>query len=396
MLENVTEDDIAGWAEDARVWTDDLGFLFNRPEPKRTFGLFIKGLLSDAPKKNAWGLAEQLGYRSPDALQHLMSRASWDADVLRDQVRSRVVEGLGDVGGVMVVDDTQVQKWGEKSVGVAYQYCGVTGDTRNVQTMVMLTYASVHGHAYIDRELYLPESWTSDPARLKAAKVPEDRVFLTKQQLAARMVDRAVEAGVPFSAAVFDSGYGKNEALRTHLSSHGLAYAAEVPKSLPLFDDAARRTRPDKIHRALPGTAWQLASQGAGEKGERTYDYAMTPVAPVREAPADGFGFTLLIRKTKQKTVKHATSVYEFAYFLVHAPQGTSLKQMVAWTGLRWNIEDDNKAAKNEFGLEDYQVRTWTSWHRYVTSSMLAHAFIAVKRAELGKEREANEATDQD
>ena len=394
MLESVTEDDIAGWAEDVQVWTDELGFLFNRPEPKRTFGLFIRGLLSDAPRKNAWGLAEQLGYRSPDALQHLVSRASWDADMLRDQVRFRVVEGLGDAGGVLVVDDTQVQKWGDKSVGVAPQYCGVTGDTRNVQTMVMLTYASRHGHAYVDRELYLPESWTSDPARLKAAKVPDDRVFLTKPQLAARMLDRAVGAGAPFSAVVFDSGYGKDEALRTHLSSSGLAYAAEVPKSLPLFDDAGRRTRADKIHRLLPGAAWQLCSQGAGEKGERTYDYAMVPVSPVRERPSDGFAFALLIRKTKQKTVTKGRSVYEFAYFLVHAPHGTSLAQMVRWTGLRWNIEDDNKAAKNEFGLEDYQVRTWPSWHRYVTSSMLAHAFIAVKRAELGKEPSPSEGTD--
>jgi SRSO17 transposase len=387
MLESVTEDDIAGWAQDVQAWTDDLGFLFNRPEPKRTFSLFIKGLLSNAPKKNAWGLAEQLGYRSPDALQHLMSRASWDADVLRDQVRSRVVDGLGDAGAVLVVDDTQVQKWGDKSVGVAPQYCGVTGDTRNVQTMVMLTYASVHGHAYIDRELYLPESWTSDPARLKAAKVPDERVFLTKPQLAGQMLDRSMEAGVPFAAVVFDSGYGKDEALRTHLSSRDLAYAAEVPKSLPVFDDAGRRTRADRIHRLLPGTAWQLCSQGPGEKGERTYDYAMVPVEPVREAAAENFDFTLLIRKTKLKTVKKGTSVYEFAYFLVHAPYGTSLKQMVAWTGSRWSIEDDNKAAKNEFGLEDYQVRTWTSWHRYVTSSMLAHAFIAVKRAELGKDQ---------
>lgn len=112
-----------------------------------------------------------------------------------------------------------------ESVDVDYQYCGVTGDTRNVQTMVMLTYASRHGHAYVDRELYLPESWTSDPVRLKAAKVPAGRAFLTKSQLAAQMLDRAVEAGAPFSAVVFDSGHGKEEALRTCLSSRGLAYA---------------------------------------------------------------------------------------------------------------------------------------------------------------------------
>lgn len=210
MLESVREGDIAGWADDIQTWTDDLGFLFKRREPRATFGDFIKGLLSDAPKKNAWGLADHLGHASPDRLEHLMTDAKWDADLLRDQVRSRVVAGLGDPGAVLVIDDTQEQKWGTKSVGADYQYCGVTGDTRNVQTMVMLTYASIHGHAYIDRELYLPQSWTSDLDRLEIAKVPEARhELMTKPQLAAPMVDRAVAAGVSFAAVVGDSGYGK-------------------------------------------------------------------------------------------------------------------------------------------------------------------------------------------
>jgi SRSO17 transposase len=223
MMEDVGEADMAGWASDLKEWTDSLGFLFNRPEPRVTFGEFVNGLLSDAPRKNAWRLADHTGHAAPDRFQHLMTDARGDADLLRDQVRSRVVEGLGDSGAVLVVDDTQVQKRGLKSVGVDFQYCGVSGDVRNVQTMVVLTHASIHGHAYIDRELYLPESWTGDAARLKAAKVPAERSFQTKPQLAAAMLDRAVAAGAGFAAVVGDSGYGRDDALRAAISSRSSA-----------------------------------------------------------------------------------------------------------------------------------------------------------------------------
>lgn len=158
-----------------------------------------------------------------------------------------------------------------------------------------------------------------------------------------------------------------------------------------MLDDAGVRRTVAEIHRHLPGSAWQRRSQGAGTKGMRTYDFAILPVTVADEDAAEGFAHALLIRTSKDAVVKDGRSVYEFAYFLVHAPQGTSLSAMIAWTGLRWNIEEDDKCAKNEFGLDDYQVRTWPAWHRHVTSSMLAHAFIAVKRAELGKGPGSNE-----
>lgn len=148
------------------------------------------------------------------------------------------------------------------------------------------------------------------------------------------------------------------------MSSLSLAYVGEIPKPLPVLDAAGRRSPVDRIHRVLSGAAWQLRSQGPGEKDERTHGYAMIPVAPVREAPADSYAFTLLIRKKKLKTVKEGTSVYEFTYLLVHAPHGTSLKQIIAWTGLRRNVGDEDNDAKNKFVLEDCQVHTVTSWRR--------------------------------
>jgi SRSO17 transposase len=387
MVEVVTESDIAGWDVDLRALTDGLGFLFHRPEPRRVFGDFIRGLMSDAPKKNAWGLADHLGYATPGPFQNLLAEASWDADVLRDQVRSLAVTALGDERAVLVIDDTQAQKKGDKSVGVAPQYCGLTGDTRNCQTMVMLTYASVHGHAFVDRELYLPAEWTDAPARLKRAGVPRDRGFMTKPQLAILELDRAVAAGVPFAAVAADSGYGKDPGLREYCHEHSLMYVFEVPKSLPLVDVYGRGTRPDRVHRLLPAGIWERRSCGTGSKGERTYDWASTEVHVKDQKPAEGHTHTLLIRKSKEPRVKKdGTSAYEFAYFLVHTPHGTTMARAVVYAGYRWNIEDDNQDGKDTFGLDEYQVRKWVSWYRHVTCSMLAHAFTAAKRAELGKD----------
>lgn len=181
-----------------------------------------------------WG-ADHVGRAIPHRFKHLMTDAKWNTDLLRDQVGSRVVEGLGDPG----------------AVGVDNEYCGASGDVRNVQTMVMLTYASIHGHAYIDRALYLPESWTRDSERLKPAKVPVARKFATKSQLAAEMVVRSIEAGVRVAAYVGDPGYGKDAGLRTAISSRSLAYVFAVRKNQSFIDDAARRSLRIQIYRTL-------------------------------------------------------------------------------------------------------------------------------------------------
>jgi len=387
MVEVVTQQDIVDWNSDLQSLTDGLGWMFNRPEPKRVFGDFVRGLLSDAPKKNAWGLADHLGYKSPISFQHLMYGASWDADVLRDQVRSYVVGALGDARAVLVLDDTQAIKKGTKSVGVAPQHCGLTGDTRNCQVMVMLTYASEHGHAFIDRELYLPAEWTSNPVRLKEAGVPKDRVFLTKPQLAAAELERVVAAGMPFEAVAADSGYGRDPALRECCHERSVAYALGVPVDLPLVDVYGRATRPDRMHRGLPAGIWERWSLGEGSKGERTYDWACVGVQVKEQPPAEEFAHSVLIRKSKEPVRgKNGKLAFEFAYFLIHAPIGTTMATIMRWLGLRWAVEEDNKQGKDVFGLDGYQVRKWVSWYRHVTCSMLAHAFTAAKRAELGKE----------
>jgi SRSO17 transposase len=391
VVEVATVDDVTRWDTDLRALTDGLGWLFNRPEPRVTLGLMVRALLADVPKKNSWGLAEHVGLPTPQPFEHLLNGARWDADLLRDAVRSYVVGGLADPGAALVLDDTQVIKKGVKSVGVAPQHCGLTGQTENCQVMVMLSYASVHGHAFIDRELYVPLVWTADPERCRAAGVPATREFVTKPHLGVAMLARALrDPMVMFSWLVADSGYGRDPVLREFCHQQRVAYVMAVPVDLPLAGVRGEALRPDAVLAATGNAAWERRSCGNGTKGKRFYDWATHTVHVKDQPAADGYEHTLLIRraKTPKTTKRHPDGVYEVEYFLVHARVGTRIPAMIAAAGLRWNIEDDNKAGKDQLGLDAYQVRKWTPWHRHVTICMLAHAFLAVTRAGLGKDHQ--------
>ena len=169
---------------------------FARVEPRRRARAFVPGLLADLPRKNCWTLAEHVGDASPGGMQHLLARAVWDHDGVRDDLRDYVVEHLGDPGAVLVVDETGDLKKGTATVGVQRQYTGTAGRVENAQVAAYLVYATDAGHAVIDRELYLPRSWTRDPERCRAAGIPAQVGFATKPALATRMLARALDAGV--------------------------------------------------------------------------------------------------------------------------------------------------------------------------------------------------------
>ena len=187
---------------------DRIAPRFTRCEPLRNAGALMLGLVSDIGKKNCWTLAELSGHASPDRLQHLLARAKWDADAVRDDLRSYVVDHLGDQDAVLVVDETGDVKKGSCTVGTQRQYTGTAGRIENAQVAVYLTYAAPNGHTPIDRELYLPKSWVDDPGRRERADVPAATAFATKPELAARMITRAVAAGTPARFATGDEVYG--------------------------------------------------------------------------------------------------------------------------------------------------------------------------------------------
>jgi SRSO17 transposase len=196
---------------------DRIAPRFARYEPLRHAGELILGMVAGLDRKNCWTIAEHRGAATPDGLQHLLARASWDADAVRDDLRDYVIDAFGDPGAILVVDETGDVKKGVHSVGVQRQYSGTAGRIENAQVAVYLTYAAPRGHALIDRALYLPRSWAEDPDRCNGAGIPQDdRAFATKPTTARALIDRAVAAEIPASWVAGDEVYGRALAPRYH------------------------------------------------------------------------------------------------------------------------------------------------------------------------------------
>jgi SRSO17 transposase len=340
---------------------------FGRVEPRRRARAFVLGLLADLPRKNCWSIAEHAGDSSPGGMQHLLGRACWDADGVRDDLRDYVAEHLGDEGAVLVVDETGDLKKGTATAGVQRQYTGTAGRTENAQVAVYLAYAAPGGHALIDRELYLPRSWTSDPGRCREAGIPEGTVFATKPALARRMLARALDASVPASWVAGDEVYGTDPGLRADLQARGTGYVLAVA-CRHRFTTGLRTSRADDLARRLPRPAWQRYSAGAGAKGHRYYHWAW-----VSTDPGQPGHHWLLIRRNR--------TTRELAYYRCYSPRHVPLPALVKVAGCRWAIEENFQSGKGLAGLDDHQVRTWTSWHRWVTLAMLACAFLTIAAA---------------
>ena len=241
---------------------------FGRVEPRRRVGKLVLGLLVGLPRANGWTIAEHAGDRTPDGMQHLLSRARWDHEAVREDLRDYVVEHLGDTEAVLVVDETGDLKKGTDTVGVQRQYTGTAGRIENAQVAVYLSYSSASGHAFIDRALYLPRSWTDDPDRCAAAGVPAGTSFATKPALAAQMIERALDAGAPASWVAGDEVYGSDPALRAMLHDRGLGYVLAVARDHRVRTHAGIRRAVD-LAVTLPASVWPTRSCGNGSKGHR-------------------------------------------------------------------------------------------------------------------------------
>jgi SRSO17 transposase len=355
-----------GWARGLDELAERLAPRFVRVEPRRRLLAYLRGLLAPLGRKNGWQLAEATGDRTPDGMQDFLSRMRWDADAVRDDLRAYVVERLGDPDAVLVLDETGFVKKGEKSAGVQRQYSGTAGRVENCQVGVFLGYASRHGRALIDRALYLPAGWAGDPGRRAEAGVPAAVAFATKPRLGAAMLGRALDAGVPCSWVTGDSVYGADRALRRRIEARGgLGYVLAVTGGQRL---GGRRV--DAWAAGVPPEGWLRLSAGEGAKGPRLYDWAFLPYRG--GAPA-GWEKGLLVRRKLDEPD-------ELTFHLTLAPEGTDLATLVRVAGTRWTIEACFEAAKGEVGLDEYEVRSWTGWHRHVTLAMLAHAYLAVVR----------------
>ena len=264
--------------EDATVWGGSLEAVaerikerFSRSEPRRRVMAYLRGLLSPVERKNGWQLAEAAGDAKPYGFQHLLGRAEWSADEVRDDLRAYVIEHFNDTAAVLVIDETGFLKKGTNSAGVARQYTGTAGRIENCQVGVFLTYASGRGRTFLDRELYLPEVWAGDMARRAGAGVPEEVEFATKPQLARRMIAGALAGGVDCRWVTGDSVYGNDGKLRLWLEERRLPYVLGVTAQYRLFTarGASGRRMSLRSYRRAVGTG-SVAAQAAKANGSTT------------------------------------------------------------------------------------------------------------------------------
>ncbi|MFH8591513.1 IS701 family transposase [Streptomyces rimosus] len=348
---------------------------FGRVEVRRRMRDYVRGLLGPVSRKNSWQLAEYAGHNGPYGLQHLLSWSRWNPDELRDDVQSYVAEKLGTPDGILIVDDTGFVKKGTVSAGVQRQYSGTAGRTENCQIGVFAAYASSRGRALVDRELYLPKSWMNDGDRCRAARIPAERGFATKGELAHTLVLRALASSLPIAWVTADCLYGQEWRFRHLLEQAQVGYVLAVPKSQQL-KSLAGTWRIDQVVADAPDDAWQTLSCGDGAKGPRVYDWAgaKLPANLVFDPDPPTHERWVLARRSLRRPD-------EIAYYLAYAPVGTAVERLVGVAGSRWAIEECFQAAKGQCGLGQYEVRRYPGWYRHITLAMLAHAFLAAMSA---------------
>ena len=367
------------WASSLRAVKARIRPLFTQERVAASAGQFLDGLLGPERRKTGWMRAEAAGDPGPWRQQAILGRGRWDADALRDIVRDYALETLADPDAVLVIDETGFLKQGKASCGVGRQYTGSAGKITNCQVGVFAAYVSRHGHALIDRALYLPKAWTDDPARLAAAHVPPEIGFATKPRLAVAMIERAIAAEAPFRWVTTDSIYGVGK-IEMLLRRAGKGYVLGVNATQQFSSWTGKPEvagTAEEIAKDLDASAWQRLSAGEGTKGARLYDWAYLELADLdaSEYAPEGAGIW-----TRGLLIRRRISDGELRFFTTWCPAGTPTKTLVLVEGQRWAIEDSFETAKNELGLDHNETRSWHGWHRHVSLVMLAFAMLAAIR----------------
>jgi SRSO17 transposase len=358
--------------EELRLWADGLEEIqdvlaprFERAEPRQRALAYVRGLLSQVERKNGWHLAELAGEKTPDGMQRLLNTAHWNADHVRDDLQQYVLTHLADPQAVVVVDETGFLKKGDKSAGVAPQYSGTAGKIANCQIGVFLAYAAKHGPVLIDRALYVPKGWSEDRERCQAAAIPDDVETIPKPTLAKQMLAYAFAHGVQAAWVTGDSVYGGDYKLRSWLEERQQPYVLAIPSNQRI----GLTHRADAVAASWAAPAWQRLSAGDGSQGPRWYDWAWM-VLEYRWMPK-GWNQWLLARRS----LSHPADI---TYYFVAGPADVTLDQIVRVAGTRWQVEESFELAKQQVGLDEYEVRTWHGWYRHITLAMMALAFLTV------------------
>ena len=367
------------WASSLRDVKARMRPLFGDVRVASSAHQFLDGLLSEERRKTGWMRAEAAGDPGPWRQQAVLGRSRWDAEALVDIVRDYVVENLADPDAVLVIDETGFLKQGKTSCGVGRQYTGSAGKITNCQIGVFATYASRHGHAFIDRRLYMPKAWTDNPPRMAAAHVPSGTAFATKPALALKMIERAITADVPFAWVAADTVYGVGD-IEMGLRRAGKGYVLGVASNHHFGswgDKPPVAGTAEDIAKGLDASAWKRLSAGEGTKGPRLHDWAYCELA---DMDADEYEETRSGLWTRGLLIRRNIADGDLAFFTTWSPAGISIDTLVKVEGHRWAIEDSFETAKNELGLDHNETRSWHGWHRHVALVMLAFAMTAAIR----------------
>ena len=348
---------------------------------------YVSGLMAGIERKNGWQIAEFIGDKAPYAIQNFLSRAIWNEDLAREQIRSIACSCLLEENerGVLIIDETGFVKKGEHSAGVKRQYSGTAGRIENSQIGVFLALSGSRGQALVDRELYLPKEWCADKERREAVGIPAERIFQTKHELALAMLGRAFDQGMKPQWVLADALYGSSYDFRKFFLDWGQAYVLAV-NSQQCITHELNHVKVKEFVKKLPDDAWQMVSAGAGTKGERWYEWAFTKLCwPASEGMSQYF----LVRRNMKNPE-------ELAYYLCHAAENITLSELAAAAGRRWHIESCFEQAKQEVGLDEYEVRSFRGWYRHITMSMvgllLLNIFKGLGNSALeGKKRRSGE-----
>jgi SRSO17 transposase len=379
--ENTEEELLQRAAEELAQVQARIGPRFRRAEARLRASRFLQGLLAPVERKNGWQMAEELGERGPRGVQRLFGEADWDEEGVRDDLRAYVTKQLGEENGVLVVDETGFLKKGKKSAGVARQYSGTAGRRENSQIGVFLLYASTEGAAFLDRALYLPEEWATDRVRCREAGIPDKVSFATKGALARQMLLRAFAAGVPAAWVAGDTVYGYDE-LCLWLDEQQKNYVMAVPETYVVWVQG-RQQPIGLLASLLAKDAWGVLSAGEGSKGPRLYEWAWLQLPEQTEMGNERRRW-ILIRRSLVDASKRA-------YYRVAGPATTTLPELVRVAGSRWKIEEGLEEAKGEVGLDQYEVRGFRAWYRFVTLALFAHALLVVVRAQANAQKKKAE-----
>ena len=387
------------WREDLETWLAPFLAELTHPAQRRMCPTYVAGLIGPGDRKSIQPLAARTDDAGYDQLHHFIAAGIWDTAPFENRLLAEANRLVGDAQGFLVIDDTALPKKGRHSVGVAPQYASSQGKTANCQSLVSVTLASREVPVMVGLRLFLPESWTDDPVRMKRARVPAERqVAMSKPDIAIAEIDRVTAAGVRFGCVLADAGYGSGAAFRQALSERGLSwavglssrqtvYAADVGLNFP----AARTGRPRKYHvpdqvpvpvaDMLANETWRKVAWRRGTKGRLACLFAAR-----RVRLAEGHRHRMADNRVQAMPgeevwlVGERRSSGDHKYYVSNLPPDTPLRQLAATIKARWVCEQAHQQLKEELGLDHFEGRSWPGLHRHALMTMLAYAFLQSRR----------------